>query len=74
VCILTVYLNLGEGREGDTIIRFTEGIDLLVGSRSLITELITGKIKNNEAFIGIFLIEILKGIILGCETTLCCSI
>lgn len=69
VCVVTVDIALLHQREGDTVIYFTKGGNLLVSTWLLPTKLIRGKTKDHDATVGIFLVECLETFVLWGKST-----
>ena len=69
VGIGAVYLEFLESGELRAVSGLAEVVDGLVGSGSLLSELVTGKIKNLKSLAMIFLVEFFQFFVLWCETT-----
>ena len=46
LCIIAVYLDFLELREFRTIVELAELVNALIGTRSLLSELVTGEVQN----------------------------
>ena len=56
--ILTIDVDLGHHREGDTVIDFTKSADLIVRTGVLTTELITRETEHDKVSVFVFLIQV----------------
>ena len=71
---LSAHVALGELREGHAKATGAEAVDLLIRAGSLIAELVAGEVKNLKSLILILFIQILKSVVLWCESTAGCGI
>ena len=68
--VCAVDITLGHEREGYTVVEAAELFDLLIATRFLVRELVTGESEDDETLVFVFLVQSLQTVVLRRKTAL----